>query len=97
MILMNISAGKTRDADIENGLVDTVREGAATAAAKSLQSCLTLCDSIDGSPPGSPIPRILQARTKERVGQIERVALNTYITMCETASGKLLYNTRSST
>ena len=33
------------------------------AAAKSLQSCLTLCDSIDGSPPGSPVPGILQART----------------------------------
>ena len=37
------------------------------AAAKSLQSCLTLCDSIDGSPPGSPIPGILQARTLEWV------------------------------
>ena len=37
------------------------------AAAKSLQSCLTLCDPIDGSPPGSPIPRILQARTLEWV------------------------------
>ena len=67
MILMNISAGKTRDADIENGLVDTVREGVAAAAAKSLQSCLTLCDPTDGSPPGSLIPRILQARTLERV------------------------------
>ena len=33
------------------------------AAAKSLQSCPTLCDPIDGSPPGSPIPGILQART----------------------------------
>ena len=33
------------------------------AAAKSLQSCPTLCDHIDGSPPGSPVPRILQART----------------------------------
>ena len=33
------------------------------AAAKSLQSCLTLCDPIDGSPPGCPIPGILQART----------------------------------
>ena len=31
------------------------------------QSCLTLCDPIDGSPPGSPIPRILQARTLEWV------------------------------
>ena len=37
----------------------------AAAAAKSLQSCPTLCDRIDGSPPGSPIPGILQARTLE--------------------------------
>ena len=36
---------------------------AAAAAAKSLQSCPTLCDPIDGSPPGSPVPGILQART----------------------------------
>ena len=36
-------------------------------AAKSLQSCSTLCDPIDGSPPGSPIPGILQARTLEWV------------------------------
>ena len=35
------------------------------AAAKSLQSCLTLCDPIDGSPPGSPVPGILQARILE--------------------------------
>ena len=40
---------------------------AATAAAKSLQSCLTLCDPRDGSPPGSPTPGILQARTLEWV------------------------------
>ena len=40
---------------------------AAAAAAKSLQSCLTLCDPIDSSPPGSPIPGILQARTLEWV------------------------------
>ena len=40
---------------------------AATAAAKLLQSCLTLCDPTDGSPPGSPIPGILQARTLEWV------------------------------
>jgi len=39
----------------------------ATAAAKSLQSCPTLCDPIDDSPPGSPVPGILQARTLERV------------------------------
>ena len=36
-------------------------------ASKSLQSCLTLCDPIDGSPPGSPVPGILQARTLEWV------------------------------
>ena len=40
---------------------------AAAAAAKSLQSCLTLCGPIDGSPPGSPVPGILQARTLEWV------------------------------
>ena len=39
--------------------------GTAAAAAKSLQSCPTLCDPIDGSPPGSPVPGILQARTLE--------------------------------
>ena len=39
----------------------------AAAAAKSHQSCLTLCDPIDGSPPGSPVPGILQARTLEWV------------------------------
>ena len=40
---------------------------AAAAAANSLQSCPTLCDPIDGSPPGSPVPGILQARTLEWV------------------------------
>ena len=40
---------------------------AAAAAAKSLQLCLTLCDPIDGSPPGSPVPGILQARIPEWV------------------------------
>ena len=40
---------------------------AAAAAAKSLQSCPTLCDPIDGSPPGSPLPGILQAKTLEWV------------------------------
>ena len=39
----------------------------AAAAAKSPQSCPTLCDPIDGSPPGSPVPGILQARTLELV------------------------------
>ena len=42
-------------------------EPTAAAAAKSLQSCLTLCDPRDGSPSGSPVPGILQARTLEWV------------------------------
>ena len=47
--------------------VSMATAAAAAAAAKSLQSCLTLCDPIDGSPPGSPIPGILQARILEWV------------------------------
>ena len=43
------------------------RSYTAAAAAKLLQSCLTLCNPIDGLPPGSPIPGILQARTLEWV------------------------------
>ena len=42
-------------------------KGSAAAAAKLLQSCPTLCDPIEGSPPGSPVPGILQARTLEWV------------------------------
>ena len=44
-----------------------VGDAAAAAAAKSRQSCPTLCDPIDGSPPGSPVPGILQERTLEWV------------------------------
>ena len=47
--------------------VNRTVKSAAAAAAKSLQSCPTLCDPIDGSPPGSPVPGILQARTLEWV------------------------------
>ena len=47
---------------------------AAAAAANSLQSRPTLCNPIDGSPPGSPIPGILQARTLEWVEPIHRVS-----------------------
>ena len=43
------------------------KHGVAAAATKSLQSCPTLCDPIDSSPPGSPVPGILQARTLEWV------------------------------
>ena len=50
------------------GISDFLEEiPAAAAAAKSLQSCPTLCDPIDGSPPDSPVPGILQARTLEWV------------------------------
>ena len=52
------SAGKTQSLQQWNNW---------TAAAESLQSCPTLCDPIDGSPPGSPVPGILQARTLEWV------------------------------
>ena len=47
--------------------ITTLLIGYAAAAAKSLQSCPTLCDPIDGSPPGSPVHGILQARTLEWV------------------------------
>ena len=43
------------------------RTATTATAAKSLQSCPTLCDAIDGSPPGSTVPGILQARTLEWV------------------------------
>ena len=58
---------RNRDTDVENKYVDTGKEEAVAAAAKSLQSCPTLCDPIDGSPPGSAVPGILQARTLEWV------------------------------
>ena len=45
----------------------SLTDAPATATAKSRQSCLTLCDPIDGSPPGSSVPGILQARTLEWV------------------------------
>ena len=47
--------------------ISPFEKAAAAAAAKSLQSCLTLRDPIDGSPPSSPVPGILQARTLEWV------------------------------
>ena len=46
-------------------VANPINKFSAAAAAKLLQSCLTLCDPIDGSPPGSTIPGILQARTLE--------------------------------
>ena len=48
-------------------LIRSAAAAAAAAAAESLQLCPTLCDPIDGSPSGSPVPGILQARTLEWV------------------------------
>ena len=50
-----------------SGMWTRQRQVAAAAAAKLLQSCPTLCDPIDGSPPGCPVPGILKARTLEWV------------------------------
>ena len=56
---------KLKKATCQNGIFSI--QSRSAAAAKSLQSCLTLCDPIDGSPPGSAVPGILQARTLEWV------------------------------
>ena len=61
----NDGEGLKRAARRKPGRVSVRRRG--IAAAKSLQSCPTLCDPRDGSPPGSPVPEILQARTLEWV------------------------------
>ena len=50
-----------------NRRLEKLRVLTENAAAKLLQSCRTLCDPIDGSPPGSPVPGTLQARTLEWV------------------------------
>ena len=62
---INWSIEEWRDWQQKDGSKFQVEETAA--AAKSLQSCPTLCDPIDSSPPGSPVPGILQARTLEWV------------------------------
>ena len=54
-------------ASMSTELIPFINTSAATATAKLIQSCPTLCDPIDGSPPGSPVPGILQARTLEWV------------------------------
>ena len=65
----------------------------AAAAAKSLQSCLTLCDPIDGSPPGSLVPGILQARTLEWVAisfsnaWVHAKSLQSCLTLCDPIDG----------
>ena len=61
--LMDMGARAGRECEMCGG--NNMEIYVAAAAAKSLQSCPTLCDPIDASPPGSPIPGILQARTLE--------------------------------
>ena len=58
---------KTKNDSIKKEKTTDQHLSAAAAAAKPLQSYLTLCDPIDGSPPGSPVPGNLQARTLEWV------------------------------
>ena len=58
---------EARQSPLSMGILQARILAAAAAAAKSLQSCPTLCDPIDSSPPGSPVPGILQARTLEWV------------------------------
>ena len=58
---------KVNDLVHTNQLYNVRKKISAAAASKSLQSCLTLCDPTDGSPPGSAIPGIFQARTLEWV------------------------------
>ena len=62
-----IPSGHGLEHNINSKENQTLQEPPAATAAMSLQACLTLCDPIDGSPPGSPIPGILQARTLEWV------------------------------
>ena len=61
------SAYNAEDLGSIPGLGRSPAAAAAAAAAKSLQSCPTLCDPINGSPPGPTVPGILQARTLEWV------------------------------
>ena len=68
----------------------------AAAAAKSLQSCPTLCDPIDGSPPGSPVPGIFQARTLEWVAISWRCGSEVKLSACNAGDlGSILGSGRS--
>ena len=63
---MSVTFSVSEEADGKR-ICPVIGDALAATAAKSLQSCPTLCDPIDGSPPGSLVPGILQARTLEWV------------------------------
>ena len=65
--MMTIIVNKNKTENLPYHIIRATVIGTAAAAAKLLQSCPTLCDPIDGSPPGSAIPGILQTRTVEWV------------------------------
>ena len=67
IFLFLVASQWTMQRENESQECDNIPYAASAAAAKSLQSCPTLCDPIDGSPPDSPAPGILQARTLELV------------------------------
>ena len=67
LLLLYWWMGSLRLAPHSDNTLFTYFFNSASTAAKSLQSCLTLCDPIDGSPPGSPVPGILQTKTLEWV------------------------------
>ena len=60
---LSVSLNQSTPSILRNTIMLWLNHSYAAAAAKSLQSCPTLCNPIDGSPPGSPVPGILQART----------------------------------
>ena len=68
-----------RDQKFKNHDQEFPNVTAAAAAAKSLQSCPTLCNPIDCSPPGSPVPGILQARTLEWVAIATEFPVNIFL------------------
>ena len=63
---------------VQGDLYSHKNTAAAAAAAKSLQLCSILCDPIDSSPPGSPVPGILQARTLEWVATRRKLFLSSF-------------------
>ena len=74
------SVGCRREATGSAAKMKSYSCAAAAAAAKlSLQLCPTLCDPIDGSPPGSPVPGILQARTLEWVAISFSIVVQTWV------------------